>query len=259
MSKNLSRIPFLFSLIVVAALSAGAMLSLKSHAGSHRAEYAVGYCLVLLGVFWIRSLGSRLADAGLPSWTFWPFFLIIFTACLGGHLMKKITGPETLGLFFLLQLPVMLFQSQLVAAEPSPQKVEPARRKPARPITPIGAVEFAIYLFLLVNLWNVLRLLLIDVSSFDQVKNLRIGLASASVLLLIPWIFSIRGRLKALGRARWTMHFCALTLIPCLLLVYFRELRISQALILFTILQIPIILLRREWIFARLIPEDQTF
>lgn len=256
MSKNLSRIPFLISLIAVAALSAGAMLLLKAHAESHHAQLAVGYCLVILGVVWIRSLGSRLMDAGLPRWAFWPFFLIVFTACLGGHLMKKITGPETLGLFLLLQLPAMLFQSQPLAVESLPQTVAPAPKKPARPVTPISAVEFAIYLFLLINLWNVLHLLFSDVSAFTHVKALRIGLDGASALLLIPWFFSLRGRLKALGRAHWTMHFCAFTLIPCLLLFYFREMRFLQALILFATLQIPAIFLRREWISARFIPED---
>ena len=121
MSKHLSRISFLVSLMLIAALSAAAMRLLAAHAERHHAQLAVGYCLVILGVVWIRSLGSRLTDAGLPSWTFWPYFLIIFTACFGGHVMKKISGPETLGLFLLLQLPAMLFQSRPLAVE-SPQK-----------------------------------------------------------------------------------------------------------------------------------------
>jgi hypothetical protein len=150
----------------------------------------------------------------------------------------------------------MLFQSQPLAVEPSPLKVAPAPRKPARPVTPIGAVEFAIYLFLLVNLWNVLHLLHIDVSGFVQVKTLRLALDAGSWLLCVPWILCVRGRLKALGRLRWAMHFCAFTLIPCLLLIYFEEMRFLQALILFTVLQIPAILLRREWISARFISED---
>jgi hypothetical protein len=253
----LSRISFLISLIAVAALGGGAMRLLAAHAESHHAQLAVGYCLAILGVVWIRSLGSRLIDAGLPRWAFWPFFLIVFTACFGGHIMKKITGPETLGLFLLLQLPAMLFQSQPLAAESSPQAVAPAPRKPAPPVTPIGAVEFAIYLFLLVNLWTVLHLLLSDVSGFAHVKALRLALDAGSCLLLVAWFFSVRGRLKALGRLRWTIHFCALALIPCLLLFYFREMHFLQALLLFTILQIPAVFLRREWISARLIPEDQ--
>jgi hypothetical protein len=258
LSKNLSRIPFLFSLITVSVLSGGVIHLMQAHAESHRAQLAVGYCLAVLGVVWIRSLESRLRNAGLPNWAFWPYFLIVFTACFGGHALKVTSGPETLGLFLLLQLPAMLFQSQ--AAESSQQtydRVAQPPKKPARPVTPIGAVEFAIYLFLLVNLWNVLHLLLGDVSGFSHVKALRIAMNAGSWLLLAPWFFSVRGRLKALGRLRWTMHFCALTLIPCLLLFYFRELGFLQALILFTVLQIPVIFLRRNWISARFISEDQ--
>jgi hypothetical protein len=259
LSKHFSRALFLISLVLVAVLGAGAMHLLQAHAGSHHAQLAVGYCLAILGVFWIRSLERRLIDAGLPRWSFWPYFLVVFTACFGGHTLKIISGPETLGLFLLLQLPAMLFQSQPLAAESLPQAGAPALRKPVRPVAPISAVEFTVHLFLLGNLWNVLHLLYSDVSGFTHVKTLRIALNAGSWLLLTPWFFSVRGRLKAMGRLRWTMHFCALTLIPCLLLYYFREMRFLQALVLFGVLQIPVILLRREWISARLIPEDQDF
>jgi hypothetical protein len=199
-------------------------------------------------------------DAGLPRWTFWPFFLIVFTACFGGHVTKRINGPETLGLFLLLQLPAVLFQSQpssseLLARESG--RDAPLRGKPARKVTPIGAIEFAIYLLLIVNLWNVLYLLRGDVSGYLQVKTMRMAMDAASTLLGVAWYFALRGRLKALDRVRWTMHFCALTLVPCLLLFYFRELRFLQALILFTALQIPAVFLRCEWIPARWVPEDQ--
>jgi hypothetical protein len=249
-------------LIVVAALSAGAMRLLAAHAGSHRAQLAVGYCLVLLGVVWVKSLGSRLSNAGLPRWTFWPFFLIVFTACFGGHALKMTSGPETLGLFLLLQLPAMLFQSQPTPADQADANtVEGAQkqRKPTRPVVPISAVEFAIFLTLLANLWNVLYLLHWDVGGFAHAKALRLAMTVAFWLLCVPWYLSVRGRLKALGRLRWTMHFCALTIFPSLLLFYFREIRFLQALILFAALQTPAIFLRREWISARLIPEDQDF
>jgi hypothetical protein len=133
----------------------------------------------------------------------------------------------------------------------------PATKKPARPVAPMGALEFAIYLFLLVNLWNVLHLLLSDVSVFSRVNTLRLALNAASALLIVPWFFSLRGRMKALGRVRWTMHFSVLTLIPCLLLFYFREMHFLPALILFTALQVPVIFLRRDWISAKWISEDQ--
>jgi hypothetical protein len=215
----------------------------------------VQFSLVLLGVFWIRSLESRLADAGLPRWSFWPYFLIVFTACFGGHALKTISAPETLGLFLLLQLPAVLFQSQPAPAHTDVDTSQ-ALKKPARPVTPIGAVEFSIYLFLLVNLWNVLHLLQSDVSGFAHAKTLRLALLAGSWLLCVPWFYSVRGRFRALGWMRWTMLFCALTSLPCLLLFYFRELHFLQVLILFTALQLPAIFLRRKGIPARVIYED---
>ncbi len=254
LSKRLGRLPFLISLIGVAALGFCALRLLQAHSDSRHAHFAVGYCLVILGVVWVRSLESRLQDAGLPRWVFWPFFLIVFTACLGGHLAKIITGPETLGLFLLLQLPAILFQSHSAPAQRGDES-EPVKKKPTRPIAPINAVEFAIFLFLLINLWNVLHLLFGDVSGFTHGRALRFALNTGSWLLLVPWYFTIRGRLQALGCARWTAHFCTLTLIPCLLLFYFHELHFFHSLILFAILQLPAIFLERRWISERLIAE----
>jgi hypothetical protein len=255
--KHVGRIPYLFSCLLVAGLSSEAALLLRAHPYSHRGLLLVQFSMVLLGVFWIRSLESRLADAGLPRWSFWPYFLIVFTACFGGHVLKMISSPETLGLFLLFQFPAVLFQSQ-----PAPVQIAggaaPAPRKPGRPVAPIGAVEFAVYLFLLVNLWNVFHLLQSDVSIFENAKNLKRALQAGSWLLCVPWFYSLRARFSALGWARWAMLFCALTLLPCLLLFYFRELRFWQALILFAVLQLPAIFLRREWYPARLISEDQN-
>jgi hypothetical protein len=231
-------------------LSSQAALLLRAHPYSHRGLLLVQFSLALLGVFWIRSLESRLMDAGLPRWSFWPYFLIVFTACFGGHALKMTSSPETLGLFLLLQLPAVLFQSQ-----PAPAQMDggaaPAPQKTARPVAPINAVEFGLYLFLLINLWNVLHLLQSDVSVFNHAKNLKLALQAGSWILCVPWYYSLRGRLSALGRVRWTIYFCALTLLPCLLLFYFRELHFLQALLLFAVLQLPIIFLRRKWISPR--------
>jgi hypothetical protein len=197
---------------------------------------AVGYCLILLGVFWIRSLERRLADAGLPRWTFWPYFLIVFTGCLAAHGLKVTTSPETLALFLLLQLPAVLFESKSAPAELSPRSafLEKAfsrfasqNHKPAQPVEPLGALEFAVF-----------------------------ALDAGSWLLCVPWFFSVRGRLKALGRMRWTTILCVLVLVSCLLLFYFRVITFPQAIVLFIVLQIPAVLLRRELIPARFFPED---
>jgi hypothetical protein len=255
MSKQIGRVTFLFSCVLVAGVSGAALRLLQAHAESRRAWMAVGYCLILLGVFWIRSLERRLADAGLPRWSFWPYFLIVFTGCLAAHGLKVATKQETLGLFLLLQLPAVLFESKSATAELSPEGVK-LPVKPVRPVAPLGALEFAIFLMLIAGLWHVLHLLRGDVGGMAHGRAWRYALDTGSWLLCVPWFFSVRGRLKALGRMRWTMILCAIVLFSFLLLFYFRVLTFSQALVLFVVLQIPMIALRREWISARFFPVD---
>jgi hypothetical protein len=249
------RILFLFSCLFVAGLSAAALRLLQAHAESRRALMAVGYCLILLGVFWIRSLERRLADAGLPRWSFWPYFLIVFTGCLAARGLKVATSPETLGLFLLLQLPAALFDSKSASVESSPEGVK-LPVKPARPVAPLSAPEFAIFLLLLAGLWQVLHLLRGDVGGLAHARNWRYALDAGSWLLCMPWFFIVRGRLMALGRTRWTNVVCAIVLLSCLLLFYFRMISFPQSLVLFVVLQIPMIVLRREWISTRISPVD---
>jgi hypothetical protein len=246
--------------VLVATLSGGALYLLHSHAESRRAQLAAGYGLVLLGVFWTRSLGNRLRDAGWPEWSFWPYFLVVFTGCLAALALKFTSGRETLALFLLLQLPAALLESRPGPADalPGASGLSPLqKKKAARPVAPIGRFEFAVYLLLIVNLWEILHLLRGDVNGLATARSLQLALDAGSGLLCVLWFFSVRGRLKALGRMRWTMHFCALTLLSCILLFYLREIGFLQALILFSILQIPAIFLRRESISARFFPVDQ--
>ncbi len=253
--KQLGRITYLLSCLLVAGVSGAALRLLQAHAESRRAWMAVGYCLILLGVFWIRSLERRLADAGLPRWTFWPYFLIVFTGCLAARGLKVATSPETLGLFLLLQLPAVLFESKSAPGELSPEGVKfPA--KPARPVAPYSALEFTVFVLLIAGLWHVLHLLRGDVGGMAHSRAWRYALDAGSWLLCLPWYFSVRGRLKALGRMRWTMVFCATVFISGLLLFYFRVISFPWAIVLFVVLQLPAVLLRREWISARFFPED---
>ena len=266
--KQFGRITFLLSCVMVAGLSGAALRLLLAHAESRRAWMAVGYCLILLGVFWIRSLERRLADAGLPRWRFWPYFLIVFTGCLAAHGLKVTTSPETLALFLLLQLPAVLFESKSAPTELSPRSafLEKAfsrfasqNHKPAQPVEPLGAFEFAVFILLIAGLWQVLHLLRGDVGGMAHSRAWRYALDAGSWLLCVPWFFSVRGRLKALGRMRWTAILCAVVLISCLLLFYFRVISFPWAIILFVVLQVPVIILRRESIFARVIPMDKDF
>jgi len=73
----------------------------------------------------------------------------------------------------------------------------------------------------------------------------------------VLWIFSVRGRLKALGLMRWALVFCSIVLIPCLLLFALRVINFPRALELFVILQVPAVLVRRESTVARFFPVDK--
>jgi hypothetical protein len=240
------RITFLLSCLLVVVLSGGALHLLRAHAGSHRALLAVAYSLALLAVFWTRSLESRLADAGLPRWIFWPYLLIISIACAGAHLLKAANGLELIVLFSLLQLPALFFPAKSAPDEDTSTQPAAHPRKPASNIAPLGAFEFAIYLLLIANLWQVLHLLRGDVRIFDHAGALRLAADAASVLLSLLWIVSVRMRLKSLGLTRWYLSYCSILLAVCGLPLFYSIITFPRALVLFVALQIPVLFLRRK-------------
>jgi hypothetical protein len=246
--------------VLVAVFCGGAFYLLRSHAGNRHLLLAVAYGLVVLGVFWLRSLDRRLMDMGWPRWSFWPCFLAIFTACLGAHVLKIIEGPETLVLFIVLQIPLAVWPGKSAPGELLAEGANLSASqagKPARKVTPIDALEFAVYVVLIAGLLHVLHLLRIDVSGMAHSRALKLALDAGSVLLCVLWIFSAKGRLKALGQMRWTLVFCSVVLIPCLLLFALRVINFPHALVLFVALQIPAVLIRRESTVARFFPVDK--
>ena len=131
--------------------------------------------------------------------------------------------------------------------------------KRARPVTPLAAYEFAVYVLLIAGLWQVMHLLRGDVSGLAHSHGLKYALDGGSAFLCVLWIFCMRGRLMALGRLSWTLDYCTVVLTPCLLLFGLRLTSFTHAVILFVILQIPVVLVRRESISARFFPEDADF
>jgi hypothetical protein len=249
--KKMNRILFLGSLLLLVLTCAAAYKLLHAHPDSDRAHLAVQFGLILAGVVWLRSLESRLADAGLPRWSFWPYFLAVFISCFGAHALKFANSLETLALFLLFQLPALLFAG---TAAPAAHPV-----KPARPVTPIDALHFAWFLFLLVNLLQVAHLLRGDVGAMAHGRFLRFALDACALLLLLPWFFSLRARLSALDHARWALPWSAIILLICLPLNFFHLVAFTWALLLFAALQLPLVLIRRAWIPARFRPEDSGF
>ncbi len=266
-NQQIGRIKFLFSCLLVVFLSGAALRLTHSHPDSKRVLAVVGYGVALLGVFWTRSLESRLRDAGLPRWTFWPYFLIVFTGCLAAHVLKLTNSLETIGLFLVLQLPAVVFSSNPKAAESKPQStieeavpvpVASKRRRPARPITPLGAIEFTIYVLLIVGLSFVLHLLRGDVAGLGMTRALRYAIDAASVLLCVPWILCVRGRFRSLGLTRWYPSFCASVLVVCAVPCALKLVNFQNALVLFAVLQLLPAILRRAQIPVGLVDVEAS-
>ena len=266
-NRQIGRITFLLSSLSVVGLCGVALRLLHTHPDTKRITFAVGYGMVLVGVFWTRSLESRLRDTGLPRWIFWPYFLIVFTGCIAVQVLKLTTNLETLALFFLLQLPALLFSSKPVLsdslspgdrAEESSRLIAFNRSEAARRVTPIGAVEFAVNVLIITGLWAVMHLLRADVAGMAMVRTWRMALDAGSALLCLPWIFTVRGRLRALGLMHWYPTFCTILLVACAVPFALRAISFQNALILFAALQIPGVILRREFLPAGLVTPDAS-
>jgi hypothetical protein len=265
LSKQFGRISFLFSALLVAFLCGTALHLLRSHAESKRALFAVGYGMVLLGVFWTRSLERRLADGGLPRWIFWPYFLAVFTGCLGAHVLKFTNSRETLALFLLLQLPAALFPSKPAGAESSPSgallkqtssQFAWIRNKWTRNVAPLSQFEFAVFVLLIAGLLQILHLLRGDFRVTAHAREVRAALDAGSGLLGVLWVLSARGRLQALGLMRWTLELCFIVLAICVLPLALRAISFPVALAVFISLQVPAVLLRRESAPENVSPPD---
>jgi len=257
LNKQMGRIAFLLSTLVVAALCVVARKMLHAHSDSHRVFSVVGYGMVLLGVFWTRAFDSRLRDAGLPRWTFWPYFLIVFTVCLGANALKFTNTLETLGLFLVLQLPALLLPAKSTPAA-SLSSSAASHEDADRPITRIGAIEFAVYVLLIAGSLFVLHLLKGDMAGLALPRALRYAFDAASTLLCVLWVLCVRGRLIALGLARWVPVSCAVVLIASAVPFALRAVSFEHALVLFAALQLPVVLLRGRVVPAGLVRPDAS-
>jgi len=250
LTEQWGRAIFLVSTLAVAVTGGTALTLLQEHAGSKRALLAVGYGLVVLGVFWVRSLGQRLTDAGWPRWTFWPYFFVVFTGCLAMRFLKIGDARQVLVVFIALQIPAALWQRKSESAEPAERKILAERPvsiagKIGRASEPVSGLEFAVYAVLIAGLWDVLHLLRGDVSGHNSwVIKLAIDLGSGFVG--VGWVVSARERLKVLGEHRWTLDFCVVVLAVCFLPFAFKVIDFRQMLILFVILEIPLFFARRK-------------
>jgi hypothetical protein len=264
-NKPVGRLLFLLRLLLLAALW-GALFHLQAETGWGLALLEMRLGLVLVAFVWVYNVEGRLMDAGLPRWCSVPYCLIVPALCLVPIYLKVIedTHPLALALFVLLQIPTVFFKTKPVAEplpqESSPQEAVPSSAlqpsNPARQLDPVGGFEFATRVLILAGLLWVLHLLRGD-TGFDHIaRALGAALDAGSVAVCVLWGLSVKGRLKNLGRTRSYLDFCALVAVACLPSMAFAGVSYLQALVLFVVLQIPVVLMRRESILARLFLVD---
>jgi hypothetical protein len=251
------RYRFLIASVGIALVGGLALRLAQPHMESRRVVVALQFCLVVLGVFWVRSLGWRLEDAGWPRWVFWPWFLVVFTGLFAAHALKLLNSKEMLVLFLFSALVTVFLPSQrapgaaLESPEEAYRKTIERRRVQAQKVAPLGALEFAWYILLLAGNGYVLHLLWGDAIGFAHVRLFRYGIDATYVLLCVLWGLSVRGRLRALGLMHWTMGFCCIVLAACLLTLYYDLLTFMYTLLLFIAFQLPAVFLRQELIPGR--------
>ncbi len=235
LNKQMSSMNYLLSSLAIAVLCGGAGLLSRSHAENRHVLLAVQYSLMVLGVLWLRGLERRLENAGLPRWSFWPYFLFVFTVCFGAH-AKGLGGPRTLALFLLLQIPAFLLQSQPASGESVTGAAEKARRgypgflHPARP-----------FLFLLraVVLGGFAAALL----HLAQRTGRGVALGEMGLALLLAglaWVYNVEGRALDAQLPSWVpAAYCLAAPGLCLLPFLLHRVSLPVALALFVVLQIP--------------------
>lgn len=244
--------PFLFLLriLLIAAFSAE-LIHLAQKAGPGVARWELALTLVILPFVWIYNVEARILDAQLPSWASAIYCLIVPIVCCLPILVHRLSSKSALVMFVVLQIPAAFLQSKARLAPPSSPEI-----KPARQTEPLGAFDFAVYILLIAGLWHVLHLLRGDVMGGGRAWPFYAALDAGSLSLCLAWVVSVKKRLADLDLTRWYVDCCSMVFILSLLPFAFRMLTLPHALILFAVLQIPVVFMRREFIPASFLPVD---
>ena len=238
--KQIGRLTFLLSSAFVAAVCGGAQVLLQAHPDNERVSAAVKVGLILVGVFWIRSLERRLLDAGLPRWCFWPYFLAVFTACAGLHARGILDVPDTLAFFVVVQIPTALFPSKPQSPASAMQRSAPGELFPEYN-KPVGRFQFVLRVSLIAALYAGLLELARGAGPGFTAWEMRLGI----VLFAFVWIYSVEGRAMDAGLPRWvSIPYCLIVPGVCVLPHVLKFTDIHVALAMFAVLQFPTILLK---------------
>ena len=124
-------IGFLRSLLALACVWVPLIyLDVTSTDSLQRLVAHLGYLFV--GILWIFVVISRLEDTGYSSeWTLISYLLIISTACLAPMSLWGFNGYESLGIFLLIQLPMVRYQVTLHAVKRAARTIREERKEEA--------------------------------------------------------------------------------------------------------------------------------
>jgi hypothetical protein len=263
-NRPIGRIQFLLRVLLIAALYC-ALLQLARGAGPGVVAWEMRVGIVLFAFVWIYSVEGRVLDAGLPRWLSIPYCVILPGLCVLPHLLKIVNVQIALALFVVLQIPTIFFGSRAVPAgfaprESGEQEASNLRAKhegkPVRRGAGLDGIEFAVYTLLIAGLWYVLHLLRGDVGFGPFSIALACMLDVLALILFFIWLICVRGRFRDAGLLPWAMDFCLIVLTASVLPLAFEVVRFPVALMVFGVLQIPAVFIRRGSVSAKFLPVD---
>jgi hypothetical protein len=216
--RQLGRITYLLTSLLIALAGGIALRVLHSHPDSEHLPLAVHGGLVVLGIFWIRSLEQRLKDAGLPRWSFWPYLLVVMAVCFGAQARHVADWPRLMALFVLLQAPAFLLQDKL------------ASRGCGGYLRPVGRYLFFLRILLMVAFGAAFFHMALRAGPGVERWEMALGL----VLLGFAWIYNVEGRVLDAGLPGWApTAFCTFAPGICLIVLLSHLAGIHVALWLF--------------------------
>lgn len=252
-NNPVGRFQFVLRVVLIGALFA-TLLQLARAAGPGVAAWEMRAGIVLFAFVWILSVEGRVMDAGLPRWVSIAYCLILPALSALPHFLSMFNLHVALGLFVVLQVPTIYFESRTARSGPTALVADeqdangsPSMResKPVRPDPSLDGIEFAVYTLLIAGLWYVMHLLRGDAGRGAMSWAPDLALDSGALFLCILWMMCVTGRLRNAGLRLWAVDFCLFILAASLLPLAFGLVSFQGALLVFAALQIPAVFIPR--------------
>jgi hypothetical protein len=116
----------------------------------------------------------------------------------------------------------------------------------ARPDPSLDGVEFAVYTVLIAGLWYVMHLLRGDAGLGPRSWVPDLGLDTGALLLCVLWTICVAWRLRNVGLPSLAVDFCLFILATSLLPLALGVISFPVSLLIFAVLQIPAVFMRRK-------------